>query len=75
MFDSNIMKKKVREWMKEHPNGSLKDLQDYCESLIPPQLYQTHQWLVEHTVGWYRYILENRRLMNSDHDEAYDALD
>jgi hypothetical protein len=69
------MKKKVREWMKENPQGSEKDLQDYCESLIPPQLYQTHKWLVEHTLGWYRYILENRRLMNSDHDEAFDAID
>jgi hypothetical protein len=76
MFDSNTMKKKVKEWIKTHPSGSEKDLQDYCEALIPPQQYQGHKWLVEQTLSWYRYILENRRKDKAmEDDEAYEGLD
>jgi hypothetical protein len=75
MFDSNILKKKVKEWMRNHPNGTEKDLQDFCESIIPPQHYYAQEWLVEHTLSWYRYILDHRRQQHFIDDEAFDSLD
>ena len=70
MFDANQFKRSVKEWMRDHPDGSEADLVDFCEELIPPAQFSAHQWLVEHTLNWYRYILAQRR-----HDvdsEAYD---
>ena len=61
MFDANQFKRSVKEWMRAHPEGSEADLADYCEELIPPAQYAAHQWLVDHTVSWYRYVLAQRR--------------
>lgn len=60
MFDCNRFKRSVKEWMREHPDGSVSDLVDFCEEQIPSHQYSAHQWLVEQTVSWYRHILAQR---------------
>ena len=60
MFDCNQFKRSVKEWMRDNQDGSVMDLIDYCEELIPPHLYQSYSWLVEQTASWYRHVLANR---------------
>ena len=60
MFDCNNFKKQVKDWIKDNPVGSVPDLVDYCDELIPSQYYTTHSWLVDQTVGWYKHILMQR---------------
>jgi hypothetical protein len=62
MFDANVFKRAVKEWIKAHPEGSEADLADFCEDQIPPASYTSYQWLIEHTLAWYRHILAQRRL-------------
>ena len=59
-FDPNRFKRSVKDWIKAHPEGTETDLADFCEEQIPPAQYQAHQWLVEHTISWYRHILAQR---------------
>lgn len=61
MFDANVFKRAVKEWIKSHPEGTEADLVDFCEEQIPPAQYARHEWLVEHTISWYRHILAQRR--------------
>ena len=75
MFNSNELKKKVKLWMQENPEGSERELQDYCEELIPSQEFQTHKWLVEHTLHWYRFVLERRRCKMKPEDAFFDEID
>ena len=72
MFDSNQFKRSVKDWMRSNPEGSLAELTDYCEELIPPQQYAAHKWLVEHTVSWYRHILTHREISARMEGEAFD---
>lgn len=60
MFDVNQFKKEVKEWIRVNPSASEHDLRDYCDEIIPPQQYQSHLWLLEQTLSWYRHILERR---------------
>ncbi len=60
MFDFNGFKKSVKEWIREHPEGTLVDLRDFCEDKIPPQQYATHEWIIDQTVSWYKHILNHR---------------
>ena len=60
MLDRNEFKRKVKEWMREHPEGSEQDLADYCDELIPANQFAVNFWLVEQTVSWYRCILSGR---------------
>jgi hypothetical protein len=62
MFDANRFKRSVKDWIRAHPQGTEADLVDFCEEQIPPQQYQANQWLVEHTLSWYRHILAQRRV-------------
>ena len=61
MFDTNKFKRAVKVWVRENPNGSIEDMVDFCEELIPTQMYQSHLWLVEQTTGWYQHLLSTRR--------------
>ncbi len=61
MFDANQFKRSVKDWMRQHPQGSEAELIDFCEEQIPPAQFTAHQWLVEHTVSWYRHVLLQRR--------------
>jgi hypothetical protein len=71
MFDPNRFKRSVKDWMKSHPDGTEAELVDFCEEQIPAAQYAAYQWLVEHTLSWYRHILAQRR-----HDaEAADDMD
>lgn len=73
MFDANQFKRSVKEWMREHPHGTEADLLDFCEEQIPSQQYQANNWLIEHTLSWYRHVLSQRRLGSQgghDHDDA-----
>ena len=61
--------------MQEQPSATLSDLQEYCEEIIPPQLYPANRWLVQQTLDWYTYILAQRkanqgRLEDNDFDET-----
>ena len=71
MFDFNLFKRSIKEWIRVHPEGSLTDLQDFCEESIPPQQYAANQWLIEQTISWYKHILNHRK-----HQEvAYEEVD
>jgi hypothetical protein len=61
MLDTNKFKRSVKEWVRENPNGSLENLVDYCEELIPPGQYNNYSWIVEQTAGWYEHVLSTRR--------------
>jgi len=61
MFDANQFKRSVKDWMRQHPQGSEAELIDYCEEQIPPAQFTAQQWLIEHTVSWYRHVLLQRR--------------
>jgi len=71
MFDTNQFKRDVKEWFRLNPNGSVEDLADFCEEKIPPQNFSTHQWLIEQTIGWYSYVLEQRKQRIQIQDEEH----
>jgi hypothetical protein len=73
MFDVNHFKKAVKEWIRVHPTGTEADLRDYCDEIVPPQLYQSNQWLIEQTLSWYKHILERREHELDDDVEAMEA--
>ena len=60
MFDRNEFKRKVKDWIRAHPEGSEQELLDYCDELIPAAQFAANRWLVEQTLSWYRHILSNR---------------
>jgi hypothetical protein len=61
MFDANKFKRSVKEWVRSHPNGTMEDLVDYCEELIPPTQHHAYGWLIDQTAGWYDHVLQTRR--------------
>lgn len=61
MFDTNKFKAQVKRWIKDNPDGSIDDLTNFCEELIPSNLYQTHSWLIDQTIYWYKSILNSRQ--------------
>ena len=70
MFELNHFKRSVKEWIRVNPEGSLADLQDFCEETIPPQLFAANQWLVEQTMSWYKHILDHRKHEGLRYEEA-----
>lgn len=74
MFDSNKFKVAVKTWMRDNPEGSLLDLQDFCESQIPSAQYAANQWLVEHTLSWYKHVLTNREINKTGLSEDEDDM-
>ena len=68
MFDPNAFKRAIKDWMRDNPDGTEAELVDFCEEQIPPQAYAANQWLVEHTLSWYRHILAHR-------ESRFDAYD
>ncbi len=73
MFDTNEFKKSVKEWMRDNPRASEEELRDLCEDLIPSAMFTRYQWLIDHTVSWYRHILAQRkdsRLLVDEADEV-----
>lgn len=71
MFDCNKFKRSVKDWIRDNPTGTLNDLVDFCEAQIPPAQYAAHQWLIEHTVSWYKHILAHREVnAAADYDEG-----
>jgi len=69
MFDCNKFKRSVKDWMRDNPEGTLNDLTDFCESQIPPAQYAANQWLLDHTISWYKHILAHREV-SSQYDSA-----
>jgi hypothetical protein len=61
MFDTNKFKRTVKKWVRDNPNGTMEDLVDFCEDLIPPAQLSVYGWLVEQTAGWYEHVLHTRR--------------
>ena len=61
MMDINRFKKNVKEWMKQNPNGAKEQLADYCEELIGPNQFASHEWLIDHTLSWYDQVLKDRK--------------
>ncbi len=74
MIDFNEFKKSVKEWIRANPEGTINDLRDYCEELIPPAHFSSHSWVVDQTVSWYRHILNHREFAN-DQPEGEGAFD
>lgn len=72
-FDPNTFKRNVKDWMRAHPEGSEADLVDFCEELIPTVLYTANQWLVEHTLSWYKHILAQREGSRAGLDDNEEA--
>lgn len=72
MFDINAFKIEVKDWIRLNPEGTEAELQDLCEELIPPALYSSHAWIIEQTLSWYRYILQNRKPSHAEVD-PFDA--
>ena len=62
MLDLNMFKKQVKSWIRENPEGSLNDLRDFCEGLIPTNQFTAYAWLVDQSVGWYKHILDHREI-------------
>jgi hypothetical protein len=73
MFDPNSFKRAVKEWIRENPNGTEIDLQDFCEEQIPPQQFAANEWLVEHTLSWYRHILAHREVAKRYENDEFAA--
>ncbi len=74
MFDPNSFKRAVKEWIRENPDGTESELEDYCEDQIPPQQFSANRWLVDHTLSWYRHILAQRDVAKSyDPSEEFAA--
>lgn len=65
MIDFNEFKKSVKEWIRSNPEGTITDLRDYCEELIPSTHFSSHAWVIDQTVSWYRHILNHRDLQDS----------
>jgi hypothetical protein len=61
MFDSNKFKRMAKDWVRENPNGTVEELVDYCEELIPPNQFASYAWIVEQTREWYQYVLDTRK--------------
>ncbi len=74
MFDTNNFKRSVKDWTRNNPEGTVEDLVDYCEELIPPAQFSSYGWLIEQTAGWYQHVLSTRQnnkgLDQSDHDDV-----
>jgi hemerythrin len=73
MFDPNQFKRAVKDWMKQHPTATEAELVDFCEEQIPPAQYASSEWLVEHTLSWFRHVVAQRlkaRTMYETEDEA-----
>jgi hypothetical protein len=66
MFDPNQFKRSVKEWMKQHPTATEIELIDFCEDQIPVSQYASYEWLVEHTVSWFRHIVAQRVKSRND---------
>jgi hypothetical protein len=71
MFDINLFKKKIKEWIKTHPQGTETDLLDYCEELIPASQFSAHQWIIDQTLSWYQNILQSRKQDEDALDEDF----
>lgn len=69
MFDANVFKRSVKEWMRQHPEGSEADLMEICEELIPSAQYAANRWLIDHTLSWYRHILDQRKHAKTAYDD------
>jgi len=72
MFDPNQFKRSVKEWIRLHPEGTEAELVDFCEEQIPPAQFSANQWLVEHTLSWYRHILAQRKHTADEYDDDGD---
>ena len=70
MFDTNNFKRSVKEWVRTNPRGTVADLVDYCEELIPAPQYQAYSWIVDQTVGWYEHVLSQRQSNHRYDDEG-----
>ena len=73
MLDINSFKKSVRAWMKDNPEGTETELLDFCEDLIPPGSLNSHKWLVDQTLAWYRHIQAHRetsKMMSNGFDDV-----
>ncbi len=68
-LDTNKFKQSVKVWIRENPQGSINDLVDYCEAQIPPAQFTHYQWLLEHTVSWYKHILASRDALKVQEDD------
>jgi hypothetical protein len=70
VFDPNVFKRSVKEWMRQNPNGNEVDLAEFCEDQIPTAHFAANNWLIEHTVSWYRHILDQRQHAKEVYDDG-----
>ena len=56
MVPLNGLKKKVREWVALNPTASDDMLREYIEQEMPSRLYVSHEWFIDQSVSWFRYM-------------------
>ena len=71
IVDSNRFKVAIKNWIRENPEGTLNDLVDFCEAQIPVSQYASHQWLIDHTISWYKHILVHRETSRGSKELAH----
>jgi hypothetical protein len=70
MFDVNVFKKQVKDWILRNPNKSEQELLDFCEEQIPSVSFAGHEWLLEQTVFWFRHMgLAKKNQVHWDEEE------
>lgn len=64
MFNTNEFKRNVKEWFAENEDANPTEVRDYCEEMIPVNVFTSYVWLVDQTVDWVRHIQAQK-------DQAY----
>ena len=60
-MDINDFKRQVKIWMRQNPKGTVAQLEDLIDELIPTVNYPAYHWLSEQTVAWFRHALEIKK--------------
>jgi hypothetical protein len=74
VFDRNIFKKSVKQWVRSNPGATVQQLVDYCEELIPPAEYSANSWMIDQTIHWYKNFLSSQEFEHEEYeleDEPY----
>jgi hypothetical protein len=56
MFCKNEFKERFRIWAQSHLDGSDADAFEFCQELIPQSRMSEYYWLVEQSVGWFKWL-------------------
>lgn len=60
MVSANTFKARVKAFLKTNPDATEDEMQDFCDELLPPTAYAANAWLIAETMGWFRFMREQR---------------